>query len=154
MKIGENGKKPITITLIVLMTLSSILFVGNTEVQAQVGSYPQPVAGPLPSGVTPNSTLSVVGAYLSVTPGTIGVGQELLVNMWIIPPTQRNRAFIQAFELTITKPDGTKEVMGPVDSFCGDGTAWLGYTPKETGTYKFVFDFLGQYFQQDITTTE
>jgi hypothetical protein len=146
MKIVENIKKPITLALIVLMTLSSLAFFENTDVQAQVGSYPQPVAGPLASGITPNSTLSVVGAYLSVTPGTLGVGQDLLVNMWIIPPTHRNRAFLQAFELTITKPDGTKEVIGPVDSFCGDGTAWLGYTPKETGTYTFVFDFLGQYF--------
>ncbi len=146
MKKIPSKLKTATTTIILALLMASTILTATKPVEAQTGSYPQPVAGPLTSGVTPDTTLSVTGAYLSVTPSRIGVGQQLLINTWIIPPTDRNRAFIDSFKVTITKPNGQEEILGPTDSFCGDGTQWFSYTPEEEGDYTFVFDFLGQYF--------
>ena len=105
----------------------------------------QPSSGPLPSGVTPLITITT-DPYLSCTPNPIGLSQNLLVNMWLHPAIHVERQFIRAFQVTITKPDGTKEVIGPIDSYCGDSTAWFEYVPDQTGTWKLKFDFLGMYF--------
>ena len=47
------------------------------------------------------------------------------------------------FKLTITRPDGTIENKGP---FTSDATssAYLLYTPSQTGTHNFKFEFPGQ----------
>ncbi len=138
------NKLKIFATIVIALMMTSVMMIENNLVRAQTVSQPQP--GPLPTGATPDTTLSVVGAFLSVTPSPLGIGQQLLVNMWIIPPTARNRQFNKAYELTITKPDGSQAVIGPMDSFAGDATAWTNYVPDQIGTFKFKFDFLGQYF--------
>ena len=130
--------------MILLMT-SAIMLLINLPVQGQP-SAEQPVAGPLPTGVTPSETVTLVGAYLSVTPSVVGEGQPMLVNLWIIPAIDRNRALIGAFEVTITKPDGSTVVIGPIDSYCGDATAWFDYPADQIGTWKFKLNFLGMYY--------
>ncbi len=74
------------------------------------------------------------------------LGQELLVNIWLQPPININRDLVDAFTVTITKPDGTTSTIGPISSFAGDSTAWLPYIPDIVGNYKFQFNFLGQYY--------
>jgi hypothetical protein len=105
------------------------------------------VAGDLPSGVTPSITITTK-AFLGVSPNPIGINQPILVNMWLHPPILVARQFIGAFVLTIEKPDGQTEKIEGIDSYAGDSTAWLEYTPDQTGTYRFKFDFIGQYFPQ------
>ena len=133
------------VIVLILMT-TSIALIGNVAPTRAQPSASQPVAGPLPSGVTPSATVKVTGAYLSVTPSPVGLDQQLLVNMWIIPAIHRQRQFIGAFEIVITKPDGTSETIGGIDSYCGDGTAWFNYVPDQIGTWKFKFNFLGMYY--------
>ncbi len=139
----NRAKAAAVITMVLLM--ASIMLMAKVSVKAQVSAV-QPTGGALPAGVTPKLTVTVIGAYLSVTSSPIGVGQPLLVNMWLVPPLPAARAMIQAYVVTITKPDGTKDTVGPMDSFTGDTTAWFQYAPDQVGTYKFKFDFLGEYF--------
>ena len=140
---GKKAKLTVTLALAVLMF--SVAVMNNAPVRAQVVAAQQPTVGQLPTGVTPDITLNV-NTFLSITPNPIGMGQTLLVNIWLVPPIHVNRQFIQAYQITITKPDGTKDVYGPLDSYQGDATAWFNYVPDQVGTWKFKFDFLGMYF--------
>ena len=122
--------------------MTSVLLI-SIPVQAQ--SLTQTTPGPLPSGVTPSLTVETL-PYLSFSPNPVGVGQTFLVNLWLQPPIVVARQHIQAFLVTMTKPDGTKVTVGPMDSFQGDTTAWFEYIADQNGTWKIKFDFLGTYF--------
>ncbi len=131
--------------LMLLMALSIILTnpVQAQELQPQSGSSIQ-----LPSGVTPDFNIKTY-AYLSFSPTTIGVGQTLLVNIWIYPATIAARN-LTGYTVTITKPDGHTETIGPMTSYSGDATAWFPYEPNQIGEYKFKFTFPGGYFPAGI----
>lgn len=133
--------KTTVITLILL--ISCFTAMANVSVKAQTAT--QPVAGPLSTGVTPSVTIKPEG-YLAVNPNSIGVGQALLVNVWNQPPINVQRIFIKTNQITVTKPDGTKDIIGPLDSYAGDSTSWANYVPEMIGTYSFKYDFLGMYF--------
>jgi hypothetical protein len=141
MHLTKNAAISTIISIVFLM--SSLAVMTNVTVKAQTLS--QPVAGPLPAGATPSITITPT-AYLAVNPNPIGVGQQLLVNIWNQPPINVARDFEKTHQVTITKPDGTKEIIGPVSSYAGDGTAWFTYVPEQVGTYKFKYDFLGMYY--------
>ena len=98
----------------------------------------------VPTGVTPQSTVATE-AFISVTPSPVGVNQMLLVNTWMEPPMQTNR-FYSSYTVTITKPNGTSETVGPFNSYQGDATAWFNYVPTQVGNYTFEFNFGGAYF--------
>lgn len=132
------------ITLVLLIASVVLMTAPIQPVQAQLATT-QPVAGALPAGVTPSVTITA-DPYISLRPNPVGVGQTILVNMWIHPPINVQRQFIKAYQVAITKPDGTKQVFGPMDSYCGDSTAWFEYVVDQIGTWKFRFDFLGMYF--------
>jgi outer membrane protein assembly factor BamB len=132
----------IALTLLLASVLLSAIQIQLAEAQL---AAQQPTAGPLPSGVTPEIMVDV-NTFLGFSPNPIGVGQTLLVNMWTVPPIHVGRQYIQAFTVTITKPDGSKDVIGPLDSYQGDATAWFNYVPDQVGTWKLKFDFLGVYF--------
>jgi hypothetical protein len=113
-------------------------------VQAQLAED-QPVAGPLPAGITPDISAPTVSS-LSFTPNPIGVGQSLLVNMWINPAlASNNRIAPQAFVITITKPDGTKDIR-TMDSEPATGANWFSYVPDVAGEWTIKFEFLGVYY--------
>lgn len=85
-------------------------------------------------------------AYISVSSSPIGVTQQTLVVMWLdkVPPT----AFAaygdrwHGYTVEVTKPDGSKETLGP---FTSDpvGSYATRYTPTQVGNYTFVFHFAG-----------
>ena len=86
-------------------------------------------------------------AFMSVTPNPVGVNQRIDIVMWIsnVIPTASG-AFgdrWQGYKITITKPDGTTQTLGP---FTSDpiSSGYTSYTPDQTGTYKFVFSYPGQ----------
>jgi hypothetical protein len=129
--------------VIILMTASAIAAV--TPVKAATYTNMQSGASvALPSGVTPDNTISTT-AYLSCSPNPIGVNQQLLVNVWMEPPLFVGRWFT-GYTVTITKPDGTTVTEGPMDSYPGDTTAWFQYTPDQVGTYTLKFTFPGGYY--------
>ncbi len=100
--------------------------------------------GPLPAGVTPDLSLDTI-PYLSISPNPIGVGEQLLVNLWVQPALQVNRAHT-GYTVTFTKPDGTTTTVGPMNSYCGDTTAWFEYVVDQVGTWKVKFNFAGDYY--------
>ncbi len=139
-----------TTTAIAIMILIFSILISTMPVQAQAqitGGAPQSsnyTGGPLPTGVTPNDTIETI-AYLSVSPNPIGVGQLLLVNMWLQPPVIVNRVVV-GYNVVITKPDGTKDTIGPLNSYQGDATNWFTYLPQQAGNYTFQLFYAGTYY--------
>jgi hypothetical protein len=102
------------------------------------------ISGPLPAGVTPSITVDT-SAWLSFRPNPIGVGQTLLVNMWTTSPTSPMR-YHQGYTVTITKPNNDKVIVGPMNSYAADATAWFEYVVDQVGTWKLKFEFAGEYY--------
>ncbi|HLN46031.1 MAG TPA: hypothetical protein VK209_10030, partial [Candidatus Sulfotelmatobacter sp.] len=140
----QTLKKLAIAIIILLMTSITLITTTIQSTQAQLASI-QPVSGPLPSGVTVNDTLETKTS-LSFRPNPIGLGQQLLINMWINPAVTSNNRFLpKAFILTITKPDDTKNTM-TLDSEPATAAQWLEISPDQLGTWKFKVEFLGTYF--------
>jgi hypothetical protein len=137
-------KAKATAIIVTVLMMTSIMIMANAPANAQLAEQ-QPIAGPLPSGVTPSITIGTI-PYLSFTPNPIGIGQQMLVNIWMQPPIHVERQLHNAMQVTFTKPDGTKDVIGPITSFQGDATAWFPYVPDTIGNWTVRYDFLGIYF--------
>ena len=146
-KLSKLNTNSTVILLILLMASVMLIALPNTA-KAQVTNIGAPTYTPwqtsIPQGATASVTLATT-AFMSITPTPVGLGQTLLVNLWLEPPAQTNR-FFSGFSVTITKPDGTTETVGPLNSYQGDATAWFNYVPDQVGTWKFVFNFAGNYF--------
>jgi len=143
----DKAKNSIATILAVLMTsimLLSITAPTNAAVTTIGAPTYTPWATSVPAGTTASFT-TATESFMSVTPNPVGIGQTLLVNLWLEPPTQYQR-FFSGYTVTITKPDGGEETVGPLNSYQGDATAWFNYVPETVGEYKFVFDFAGNYF--------
>jgi hypothetical protein len=137
-------KAAITIALSLLMatvTLTAMPVRAQSQTGNIQGNY---TGGPLPAGVTPSVTVDTI-PYLSVSPNPIGVGEQLLVNVWVQPALQINRAHT-GYTVTFTKPDGTTATVGPMNSYQGDTTAWFEYVVDQVGTWKVKFSFAGDYY--------
>jgi outer membrane protein assembly factor BamB len=86
-------------------------------------------------------------AFISVAPNPVGVNQQVNVLMWLsnVPPTasgaQGDRW--ENFTVTVTKPDGTTQILGPYRSD-SVGSCYTTYTPDALGTYTFQMHFPGQ----------
>jgi hypothetical protein len=137
-----NSKMMICVILILLMASSTVMTMSTMPANAQNAAQ-QPTSGPLPTGVTVDNTVDTI-AYLSARPNIIGLGQNFLVNIWTSPSTHVER-FHPDYQITITKPDGTQNVI-KMDSYCADASAWFEYQADQIGTWKIKFDFLGTYF--------
>ncbi len=124
-KISKHKSKFATITLVLVLSIASTLIVCLPPVTAQ------------------DATATV--AHLSVRPNPVGVGQTILINIWLTPSLHRSRAYPEMY-VTFTDPDGNEDVVGPMESYGGDGTAWLEYVPDQVGTWKLQFEFLGHTF--------
>jgi hypothetical protein len=136
------NKKNTLIPFILILTIAIPIVFIPSAAKAQLASQ-QPVSGPLPSGVTPDHTVDIY-PRLSVRPSVVGIGQLILINLWITPAPNANRNY-KDFKLTITAPDGKQEVV-IMDSYVADGTAWLEWAPDQLGEWSFQFDFPGNYF--------
>jgi hypothetical protein len=88
-----------------------------------------------------------VWAYLQVVPDQLGVGQQALLVMWIDkPPPTANGIYGDRWidmTITITKPDGSQETLGPFKSDDAGGYT-ATYTPTVTGEYSAVMNFPGE----------
>jgi hypothetical protein len=52
----------------------------------------------------------------------------------------------QGYTVTITKPNNDKVIVGPMNSYAADATAWFEYVVDQVGTWKLKFDFAGEYY--------
>ncbi|HLN45879.1 MAG TPA: PQQ-binding-like beta-propeller repeat protein [Candidatus Sulfotelmatobacter sp.] len=132
--------KSTAITLVLFMIASMLTII---PAQAQYKNMQEGGSVSLPAGVTPDVTVKA-DAYLSFRPTSVGVGQTILVNMWVSPALHVSRYFT-GFKVTITKADGTKDVI-TMNSYRADTTAWFEYIADQVGTWKLKFDFPGAYF--------
>lgn len=131
-------------TILLIMMISSIALMTNiSTANAQTNAANTGVPGPLPAGVTPQVTINVV-AHLSFRPNPVGVGQTILVNMWVSPALHASRHHT-GYKVTFTKPDGTTDTV-TLDSYPADATGWFEYVVDKVGNWKVRFDFLGSYF--------
>jgi hypothetical protein len=140
-KFSKNLKTTTVAVLMILLMVSSV-YALTAPVKAQV-SATQQTTGPLPTGVTPNVTINP-RAFLSFTPTTVGINQQVLVNVWTTAPPNADRLH-HDYQITITAPDGSNTTK-TIDSEVADGTAWFTLTPTQIGTYQLQFNFLGTYF--------
>jgi hypothetical protein len=138
------NKSKFATALLILLFLSSTIFALSIQpAQAQPAAQQPSVS--IPSGSTASRDAETI-ARLSFRPHTVGIGQTVLVNTWIESVfLAANYQFFDAYQVTITKPDGTKDVVVK-DSYVADTTAWFEFNPNQVGTYSLKLDFLGQYF--------
>jgi len=85
-----------------------------------------------------------VRVYLSVRPNTVGVGQEILINMWGTPAPGAARVF-HDYKLTVIKPNGQSE-SHPINSYVDDGTMWMPFVVDQVGSWTFKLEYPGEYF--------
>ena len=107
-------------TIAILMILSfavSIFALPNANAQSKTTTYP----------------------FIDAIPSTIGVGQRTLINLGLL-----NFLNIDGdgwnVTLTITKPDGTTEIVGPLKTW-STGTVGYSYVPEVNGTYYLECSF-------------
>ena len=85
-------------------------------------------------------------SYITAIPDCVGVGQTTFITMWLdkVPPTAQGASGDRwTFSVEVTKPDESKETLGPLTSD-PVGSAWIQYTPTNVGTYTFQMSFPGQ----------
>ena len=113
----KNLKKPriLATLLAVLLLVSTFLLMTDIPVQAQT--------------VPEYDTV----AYLGFRPNPVGVGQTVLVNMWVKPATHVGRR-LTGFQVTVTKPSG-EQMVQTMDSYYGDATAWFEFVADEIGDW-------------------
>ncbi len=129
MKNQFNETRIYTIALILALTIVAI-FVPLLQVTAHEPAWTIPTY-----------------SYITASPNPVGVGQDMFLLFWVnwVPPGSGGEGGDRWRNLTVemTKPDGSKETLGP---FISDpvGGGYAAYTPDQIGTYTFVFNFPGQ----------
>ncbi len=143
-----------TLAIVTVLLIASFMVIANNSVKAQeiqggeTAHGGQPVAGyegptTVPTGETPDFTINPL-AFLSVSPNPIGMGQELLVNVWITFPSGEGK-YMVGYTVNITKPDGTSQTV-ELKSYVADGTSWFTYIVDQVGEWRFQFSFAGEWF--------
>ena len=145
MQILKNKAK-LTATIAIVLLMTSIMVIAlPVQAQAQVVTPSQ--WGPLPAGVTPDTTV-ITYSFLSVTPNPIGVGQTAPVNIWTTPPADIT-VYASNYKVTITNPNGTVDTR-TMNSYYADRTAWFSYVVDQVGTWKFQMEYPGDYYPAGI----
>ncbi len=111
-----------------------LIFAMSISLATTVSSAPPPVTGH-----------TKAYPFIGATPNPVGVGQETLFHTGITQPLQRTQDGWSGITITVTKPDGTNETLGPfrTDATGGTGTT---YVPDVAGTYQVQTHFPGQWY--------
>jgi len=83
--------------------------------------------------------------YLGVTPNPVGVNQQVLLHVGITDALTRAYMGWEGLTVTVERPDGKTETLGPVKTDSTGGTGII-YTPTLVGTY-----YLQAHFPQQET---
>jgi len=132
MQIVKSKTAAITIAIFLMLSMSASTMLVPTA------SAHGPGAGGTPWSIP-------TFAFITVAPNPVGVGQSMTVYMWLdkvinsAAPT--NDVRFHNYNLTITKPDGTKETQ--IFATIQDTTSsqYTHYTPDQVGNYTFTFTF-------------
>jgi outer membrane protein assembly factor BamB len=84
-------------------------------------------------------------AYLSVSPNPVGVGEQVIIVIWVQPVAPSAFDRLHGYTITITDPDGTKETRGPLNPE-STGSTYTVYTPTKTGNYSLQLTYPGESF--------
>ena len=99
-----------------------------------------------PNAIAANPSVATF-AFINVAPDPVGLGQSVTIGMWLAqPPPTASGPYgdrWENFKVTVTKPDGTTETLGPFTSDDTGGTYTI-YTPTQLGNYSLVFNYPGQ----------
>jgi len=150
MKKTISKKTKLTASIAIALLMVSAFGLMVVPLRAQDGTHggiPQMASWPTspPAGVTPSVTVTTT-AFMSFQPNPIGEGQNLLVNLWLEPPTHYQR-YRSGYTVTFTKPDGSTDVVGPLNSYQGDTTAWFEYQVDQVGEWKIKFTAAANYYR-------
>jgi len=120
------NKKIATISLVLLMIIATV--------SLTTGGLPAANAQP------PTPLTKQAFAYVGLIPTTVGVNQEVLIHLGIYSTTAGTAYGWEGLTVTVTKPDGTTQTLGPfkTDSTGGTGAA---YIPNQVGTYTIQSHF-------------
>lgn len=135
------NKQSLTAIMIAILLISSATLITLQPAKAQV--IPGTTGG-TPSAyeystVKPSNGTSItfgdpdLKAYLSISPNPVGMGQAVLVNIWmtVAPAAERQ---LQHYTVTFTKPDGSIDKIENLKSYEADGTCWFEYVVDQVGT--------------------
>jgi hypothetical protein len=86
-------------------------------------------------------------AFIDAVPNPVGVGQEVLIRFGISQLLGYPEDGWTGITVTIVKPDGTTQTLGPLRTDSTGGSATL-FTPSVAGTYKLTTNFPEQAFPQ------
>jgi hypothetical protein len=96
---------------------------------------------PATNAHTPTLTVPTY-AYLSVMPNPVGIGQTAYLGFWLdkVPPTayQEYGDRWGNFTVTVTKPDGTNEKLGPFTSDDAGGAYTIYYPINSATTLSYL----------------
>jgi outer membrane protein assembly factor BamB len=86
--------------------------------------------------------------YIGAMPNPVGVGQEVLFHFGISEAAAHPQEGWEGLTVTVTRPDGTTETLGPfkTDTTGGSGTV---YVPTTAGTY-----YVQTHFPEQVVTAE
>ena len=149
MQFSSINKAKATAIIVTILMMTSIAAMAITAQAQEVvqhggspgGGYEGPTT--IPAGQTATYNIQSL-AFLSVSPNPVGVGQQLLVNVWTTFPSGEGKYQV-GYTVTMTKPDGsTQDVQ--LKSYVADGTSWFTFVPDVIGEWSFVFKFAGEYF--------
>lgn len=79
-------------------------------------------------------------AFIDAIPNPVGVGEQVLIRFGITQQLGSVQYGWEGLTVTIVKPDGTTETLGPYKTDSTGGTAVV-YVPEQTGTYKLTVNF-------------
>jgi hypothetical protein len=104
------------------------------------------IALPIANAHTPAWDIKT-NAYVTAAPNPIGVGEYTTLVCWVDenPPTATGHTgqFWEGYKLDITKPDGSKQTIGPWTERSATGSDWQTFVPDQVGTYTIVFSWPG-----------
>ena len=90
-------------------------------------------------------------AFLAAVPSPTGVNQDLYVTVWLQPIPSTSKDYFHGLMVTITKPDGTTEKIGPLTTSSIGGQFFV-YKPTVVGNYKLKMEYPGELFSSKNQT--
>jgi hypothetical protein len=100
----------------------------------------------LPTAIAQEGETRQTYAYVGAIPNPVGVNQEVLIHFGVTHPVDWPQTGWEDLSVTIKRPDGGVDTLGPTDTDFTGGTASI-YVPDMVGTYEVQSHFP----QQQIT---
>ena len=79
-------------------------------------------------------------AFIGATPNPVGVGQQVLLHIGITQQLNSVQYGWEGLTVTVTKPDGTNQTLGPFKTDSTGGTGAI-FVPEKVGNYTFQTHF-------------